>query len=391
MTAARPSLTASQRFDWLRLIRTETVGPRTFQTLLNQFGSARAALDALPELARKRGRRIAIPAEREIESEIRALERMGARLIASIEQFYPEPLAAIDAAPPLIAVKGDPSALSRPAVAIVGSRNASALGQRFAAVLARDLAAAGYVIVSGLARGIDAAAHKVCLKSGTVAVLAGGFGRIYPPEHEALADSICETGCLVSEMPVDWTATGRDFPRRNRIVAGLSYGTIIVEAALRSGSLITARFANEQGREVFAVPGSPLDPRSEGTNRLIRNGATLVTSAQEVLEALQPLIHCGLAPKPPLREDGIEADKPLWDEWDDIAGSAPRASADFEGDDAPPPDRERLIALLGASPVSMDDLVRSSGLAPGDVQLIILELDLAGRIARHGKNRVSIV
>jgi DNA processing protein len=388
---ARPSLTAQQRFDWLRLIRTETIGPRTFRTLLNQFGSARAALEALPELARKRGRPIVIPDERGIEDELKALERMGARLIASVEEFYPEPLAAIDAAPPLIAVKGEPSVLARPAVALVGSRNASALGQRLAATLAKDLADAGFVIVSGLARGIDAAAHRVSLRSGTIAVVAGGFGRIYPAEHAALADSICETGCLISEMPIDWTATGRDFPRRNRIVSGLSYGTIVVEAALRSGSLITARFANEQGREVFAVPGSPLDPRSEGTNRLIRNGATLVTSAQDVLEALQPLVGAGPPRKPPLREDGAEADKPLWDEWDDIAGPAPTARAEFAPDEAPQADRERLIALLGPSPVSTDDLVRSSGLTAGAVHLILLELDLAGRIARHGENRVSIL
>jgi DNA processing protein len=387
---ARPSLTAQQRFDWLRLIRTETIGPRTFRTLLNQFGSARAALEALPELARKRGRPIAIPGEGQIEGELRTLDRMGARLVASVEEFYPEPLAAIEAAPPLIAVKGDPSVLARPAVALVGSRNSSALGQRLAATLAKDLAGAGFVIVSGLARGIDAAAHRVSLQSGTVAVLAGGFGRIYPAEHAALADSICETGCLVSEMPVDWTATGRDFPRRNRIVSGLSYGTIVVEAALRSGSLITARFANEQGREVFAVPGSPLDPRSEGTNRLIRNGATLITSAQDVLEALQPLVGAGPPRKSPLREDGAEADNPLWDEWDDIAGPAPRARSDLVPDDGPRADRERLIALLGPSPVSTDDLVRSSGLAAGAVHLILLELDLAGRITRHGENRVSI-
>jgi DNA processing protein len=388
---ARPSLTAQQRFDWLRLIRTETIGPRTFRTLLNQFGSARAALEALPELARKRGRPLALAGERGIEDELRALERMGARLIASVEEFYPEPLAAIDAAPPLIAVKGDPSVLARPAVALVGSRNASALGQRLAATLAKDLADAGFVIVSGLARGIDAAAHRVSLRSGTIAVLAGGFARIYPAEHRGLADAICETGCLVSEMPVDWTATGRDFPRRNRIVSGLSYGTIVVEAALRSGSLITARFANEQGREVFAVPGSPLDPRSEGTNRLIRNGATLVTSAHDVLEALHPLVGAGPPRKPPLREDGTEGEKPLWDEWDDIAGPAPTARSESVREEEPQADRERLIALLGPSPVSTDDLVRSSGLAAGEVHLILLELDLAGRIARHGENRVSIL
>lgn len=393
MSESRPdlSLTPQQRFDWLRLIRTESVGPRTFRALLNQFGSARAALEGLPDLARKRGRRITVASQAEVEAELATLDRMGARLIASSEAFYPGPLAMINSSPPLIAVRGDASVLSRPCVAIVGSRNASALGQRFAGTLARDLAGAGLVVVSGLARGIDAAAHRASLQTGTVAVLAGGLSRIYPAENQALAESMLETGCLISEMPVAWTATGRDFPRRNRIVSGLSYGTVVVEAALRSGSLITARFANEQGREVFAVPGFPLDPRAEGPNSLIRNGATLITGARDVMEALEPILDTGSPSRPRLREDGIEADEPLWEEWDDIAGPAPSARADVETEDLPPHDRERLLALLGPAPVSMDDLVRSSGLPAGEVQLIVLELDLAGRIARHAENRVSII
>jgi DNA processing protein len=387
---AGQTLSDAQRLDWLRLIRSQSVGPRTFRALINQFGGAKAALEALPDLSRRSGGgavRVCSPAE--AEAELTILRRMGARLIASGEPDYPRLLAAIDSAPPLLAVLGDVSALRLPAVAIVGARNASALGMRFAGQMARDLGDAGLVIVSGLARGIDAAAHEGALRRGTVAVLAGGLARLYPPEHADLARRIAETGCTLSEMPVEWTATGRDFPRRNRIVSGLSYGTVVIEAALRSGSLITARFAGEQGREVFAVPGSPLDPRSEGTNRLIREGATLTTGARDVIEALAPVIASGEPPLSRVEEGGGTDEEPLWDELAGY-GVPDSAVAGFEAPRPPPIDVEaRIVALLGPAPTALDDLVRTSGLSLREVQVAVLELELAGRLERHGENRFS--
>lgn len=390
----RLSLSDRQRFDWIRLIRCESVGPRTFRTLLNRFGSARAALEALPDLAREAGRTVRMAPEAQIEGELAAMAALGARFVACGEPDYPRALDAVDAAPPLLAVRGRLEALATPGVAIVGARNASALGLRFAGTLARGLGDAGLLVVSGLARGIDAAAHEASCATGTAAVMAGGLGRIYPKEHAGLADRIAERGCILSEMPFGWTATGRDFPRRNRIVSGMSYGVVVVEAALRSGSLITARFATEQGREVFAVPGSPLDPRAEGTNRLIREGATLATGVEDILEGLRPLLATGEPPPPPLRDSGGSADEPLWDEWEEIAGPAPRGLPDGPAaaeEEAPASPDDRLLAVLGPSPVSIDDLVRSSGLAARQVQQIVMELDLAGRIERHGDSRVSMV
>jgi DNA processing protein len=275
-------LSDTQRLDWLRLIRSEGVGPRTFRTLLNRFGSAAAALDALPGLARKAGRDVRLCTAQEAEREFRLCERSGVALIASGEPGYPPALQAVDGPPPLISVRGQAASLLKPAVSIVGSRNASAAGLRLSEMLARDLAAAGFLVVSGLARGIDARAHQGARAQGTAAVLAGGHLKIYPAEHEALLESCLEQGCAVSEMPIDWEPRARDFPRRNRIVAGLALGTVVIEAARRSGSLITARFSLDLGREVFAVPGSPLDPRAEGTNDLLKQGATLVTTADDV-------------------------------------------------------------------------------------------------------------
>ena len=284
---AGAALSDEERIDWLRLIRSENVGPRGFRSLLRYFGSARAALAQLPELARRGGAgTLRICSRSEAERELDAARALGICLIGLGEPEYPARLAEIDDAPPLIAVRGKSSALVRPMVAMVGSRNASAAGAKIAAQLARDLAAAGFVVVSGLARGIDAAAHRASLASGTVAVLAGGHDRIYPAEHAPLVDAILEDGAAVSEMPLGWEPRARDFPRRNRLISGLSVGVVIVEAAQRSGSLITARFALEQGREVFAVPGSPLDPRAQGANSLIKQGATLVTEAADVITAI---------------------------------------------------------------------------------------------------------
>jgi DNA processing protein len=289
---ARPRLTDEQRLDWLRLIRSENVGPRTFRALLNHFGGARGAIAALPDLARRGGaaRAIKVYSRADAEHELDRAARLGVAFVALGEPDYPRRLEMIDDAPPLLAVRGHRAALARPMVAMVGSRNASAAGIKFAERLAHDLAAAGLVVVSGLARGIDAAAHRATVTTGTIAVLAGGQDCIYPSEHIDLLDAILTDGCAVSEMPLGWVPRGRDFPRRNRIISGLSVGVVVVEAARRSGSLITARRALEQGREVFAVPGSPLDPRAEGTNGLIKDGAALVMSASDVTSVIEPIL-----------------------------------------------------------------------------------------------------
>jgi DNA processing protein len=390
-------LTDEQRLDWLRLIRSENVGPRTFRALVNQYGGAAAALEALPDLARRGGRLLLkVTSRAEAEKEMAAAARLGVRFIAMGEPDYPKTLQAIDTAPPLIALRGSSDVLAKPSVAIVGSRNASASGLTFAERLSRQLGEAGYVVVSGLARGIDTRAHKATLETGTVAVLAGGHDRIYPSQNEPLLQAIVEQGgAVVSEMPMGWEPRGRDFPRRNRIVSGLSYGVVVVEAARRSGSLITARFALEQGREVFAVPGSPLDPRAEGTNDLIREGATLCAGIEHVTSVLEPLIASG-----PRLDRGAEephhalGSEELWDELDlpDVARAPvstvmPDSGADEDRDDA----EASLITLLGPSPIAIDDLVRQSGLPIRTVQMGLLELEIAGRLERHGGNAVSLI
>lgn len=395
-------LTEAQRLDWLRLIRTEGVGPRTFRRLVNRFGGAAAALDALPELTGRQGRRIVPPTRAEAEAELAALTRLGGRLIATGEAEYPRLLTQVDAAPPLLALRGAPI-LNRPAVALVGSRNASSAGLAFTKRLARGLGEAGLTVVSGLARGIDARAHRASLRTGTIAVMAGGQDRIYPASHATLVEAIlAEGGAVLAEMPMGWESRGRDFPRRNRIISGLSYGTVVVEAARRSGSLITVRYALEQNREVFAVPGSPLDPRAEGTNDLIRQGATLVSEVDHVLELLGPIIERGPdAEAAPARGRPDLAEQP--DFWDEIAldaaldpgpERADGASADNPARDEPPEaedDRARIVALLGPSPVGTDELARSAGVGARTVQSVLLELELDGRIERHGSGTVSLV
>jgi DNA processing protein len=366
MTGTR--LSEEQRLDWLRLIRSENIGPRTFRALVNQHGGA-AALDALPALARRRGgTALKVTSRVEAEREMEQAARIGVQFIALGEPDYPRTLQAIETAPPLLAVRGSAAVLSRPTVAVIGSRNASASGLAFTERLARELGAAGYVVVSGLARGIDARAHKAALATGTVAVLAGGHDRIYPAENAPLLDRIiAEGGAAVSEMPLAWEPHGRDFPRRNRIISGLSYGVVVIEAARRSGSLITAAFALEQGREVFAVPGSPLDPRAEGANDLIRGGATLCGSAEHVTGVLAPLIGKDLEPRPEAREPASRAygDEPLWDELDlaPVEGrGVPRGPAASDEDDGKetPDDRTLVTQLLG--PARLD---RQPGAAVG--------------------------
>ncbi|MDQ0504059.1 DNA-processing protein DprA [Xanthobacter agilis] len=365
-------LSPEQRLDWLRLIRTENVGPRTFRTLINQFGGAAAALEALPTLARRGGRLLPpqTPTRAEAEAEMAALARGKARLVALGEQDYPFALRNLDDAPPLLAVRGRGEVLRGPMVGIVGARNASAAGRTFAQKIARELGADGWVVVSGLARGIDAAAHEASLETGTVGVFAGGLARPYPPENMKLIESVADKGAIVSEMPLTWEPRARDFPRRNRLVSGMALGVVVVEAAERSGSLITARLAAEQGREVFAVPGSPLDPRAGGTNRLLKQGATLVTDAADIIEVLAPLLG-----RPP--ESRLEAEQPPADHGPEPA--EPAADA-----------RARIIELLGPAPTAIDDLVRLSGCAVAEVQIVLLELDLAGRLDRPGPALVAL-
>lgn len=396
-------LSDAQRLDWLRLIRTEGVGPRSFRSLINRFGGAAAALEALPSLTGRQGKRIEPPSRMQAEDEVAALARLGGRLLATGEPDFPRLLQVTDAAPPLIALRGDPRILARPAIAIVGSRNASTAGLAFTERLARGLGESGLAVVSGLARGIDARAHKASLHTGTVAVMAGGQDRIYPASHAALVDAILgEGGAVLAEMPIGWDARGRDFPRRNRIISGLAYGTIVVEAARRSGSLITARYALEQNREVFAVPGSPLDQRAEGTNDLIRQGATLVADIDHVLAVIGPIIDRGPDPDAaPARDRPDFAEQPdFWDEIDldrraDLLNDSTRMAA---GPDAPAvepeeptDDRQRIIALLGPCPVGTDELARSAGVGARVVQTVLLELELDGRIERHGSGAVSLL
>ena len=393
-------LTDAQRLDWLRLIRTDGIGPRTFRGLINRFGSAEAALDALPDLTKRAGKRALPPSKAEAEREMAAAARLGVRFLAMGEAEYPKSLHATDTAPPLIALRGEASCLLKPSVALVGSRNASTAGLAFTERLAAGLGRAGLVVVSGLARGIDARAHRASLASGTVAVLAGGQDKIYPDSHRGLVDDILAAGgAVVAEMPMGWVPRGRDFPRRNRIISGLSLGTVVVEAARRSGSLITARFALEQGREVFAVPGSPLDPRAEGTNDLIRQGATLVAEVEHVLAVIEPLVsgETGRAGGVSDRADR-EGAPDYWDELDldgtqarSAAAPSPVSLLDAPDPAQPGDDRARLIAALSPVPVGTDALARSTGLAVRVVHTLLLDLELDGRIERHGSGAVSLL
>lgn len=363
-------LTEADRIDRLRLIRSDNVGPRTFRSLVDHFGTARAALQRLPDLARRGGaaRSGRICSADEAEAELAASRRRGIAWLAPGEDGYPARLATLDDAPPLLAVRGDRASLMRPMIAIVGSRNASGAGLKFAGQLARELGDAGFVIISGLARGVDQAAHRTSIASGTVAVLAGGHDCIYPPEHgDLLVAIIAQNGAAISEMPLGHEPRARDFPRRNRLISGASLGVIVVEAAHRSGSLITARMAAEQGREVFAVPGSPLDPRAAGTNDLIKQGATLVTAAADVINAVQPIMER------PLMHPAGEPD-----------------SEPFESDPQAH-DRDQISGLLGPTPISIDDLVRMSGASPAIVRTVLLELELAGKLERHGGGLVSLI
>lgn len=391
----RPKLDDRQLLDWLRLIRTEGVGPRTFQSLVNHYGGAGDAIRALPDLSRSKGKAVRVTPLAEAERELEAARRFGARFVAAGEAEYPRALAATDGAPPLLAVVGPLDLASRPLVSVVGSRNASMAGLKMTERLSWEVGGAGFGIVSGLARGIDAAAHEASLATGAVAVLAGGLDRLYPEENRLLFEALRERGAVVSEMPFGWVPRGRDFPRRNRIVSGLSLGVIVVEAARKSGSLITARFANEQGREIFAVPGSPIDLRAEGPNDLIRQGATLVRNAGDVLDVLRPLVGQEYR-QSDMRDAPRDATEPMWDEadWLRIGAAAPEGPAQppFDGWEEParPADpRALVIDLLTTAPTDPDDLARAAGLSIRELTLVLFNLEAEALIERHPGGRVS--
>lgn len=348
---------AAGRLAWLRLSRTTSIGPVTFFQLLSRFGSASAALDALPELARKAGRKrplVARPAA-DIEAELEATERYGAQLLLASDAAYPPMLRALTPPPPVLTVLGKPELAARPAVAIVGARNASAAGRKIARDMAAALGAAGHVIVSGLARGIDGEAHAASLETGTIAVLAGGIDHIYPPQHDRLYAAIAAQGLILTEVAFGHRATAHDFPRRNRLITGLAMGVVVVEATERSGSLISARTAGEQGREVMAVPGSPLDPRAAGTNRLIRQGAALVRHADDVIEILQGLARGRMS-----------------------APDAPDFLGEEHGADIPPDQVARVREALTPYALPIDEIARAAGIGSGRCAAILMELELAG-------------
>jgi DNA processing protein len=368
----RKALDRQQRIAWLRLWRSENVGPITFRRLLERYGEAERALAALPDLARRGGRRkpLKVASRAKALAELEAIEALEAGLLCLGEPGYPAALAATDDAPPALSYLGFTHLLERPALAVVGARNASANGQRLAERLAADLAAAGLLVVSGLARGIDAAAHRGALEKGTAAVVAGGIDVVYPKENEALQHEIAARGLILAEMPPGTEPQGRHFPRRNRIIAGLALGTLVVEAAPRSGSLITARLALEQGREVFAVPGSPLDPRARGCNGLIRQGAVLVETADDVLQALEGQLRAPVAEPESARFRPAPPSPPPEDE---VAAA-----------------RAEVLTLLSPTPVGLDELLRLADCPPALVHMVLLELELAGRLERHPGGRVAL-
>lgn len=383
------TLNDEQRLNWLRLIRSENVGPATFRDLINHFRSAGAALEALPELMAKNnsGRKIKIASREIAEREMDAAQKCGARFIGMGEPEYPSILRNIDYPPPLLCLRGDTDIFKRTSLAIVGSRNASISGTKLTTRFACELGQAGIAIVSGLARGIDTSAHRNSLVSGTIAVFAGGIDNIFPEENYELANAILENnGLLVSEMPVGWKPRSQDFPKRNRLIAGLCEATLVIEAAKRSGSLISARLANEAGRSVFAIPGSPLDPRSEGANWLIKQGATLVTNPQDILDDLLVTTE---------RSNFLDEAGDLFSYQENATKQASHDNAiitDEENEaNSDEEIRSRIINALGPSPVEIDDIIRFANATPGQVQMVIIELSLDGKIERHSGNRVSLI
>lgn len=369
----RRELNAAERIAWLRLSRTENIGPITFYKLLERYGAAEKALERLPDLSKRGGRARPLFAisKDEAEDEIEGLEKINGRLIARCEPDYPQLLAANEDAPPVIAVIGHVHLLHRPCVAVVGARNASLNGRKMAEKISRELAAEKYTVVSGLARGIDTAAHQAALSGGTAAVLAGGIDVVYPKENEGLYAQIAEQGVIVAESPLGAQPQARHFPRRNRIVSGLSLGTAVIEAAMKSGSLITARLAAEQGRDVFAVPGSPLDPRAQGTNHLLKDGAVLIENAHDIIQ------HLGGFGRRPLAEPELPG----------LSGSPPGIPDISEAETAQA--REKILEILDLTPIAVDEIIRECQFSTAAVLAALLELELAGRVLRHPGNKVS--
>lgn len=369
----RRPLTDRERRDWLLLSRTENVGSITFRHLLSRFGSAKAALEAIPDMAKRGGKTLKLPSITAIDDEMARTQKVGGKIIAWCEPDYPESLAAIEDAPPLISVLGQISLLHKRIIGIVGARNASLNGRKMAEVLAHDLGQHGLAIASGLARGIDTAAHHGSLATGTIAAVAGGVDVVYPQENQQLYDQLKSVGCILSDMPLGVEPQAKLFPRRNRIISGLSLGVVVVEAAMKSGSLITARMALEQGREVFAVPGSPLDPRCTGTNDLIRQGAVLTETANDIVQ------HIHRMP------------------YDLLRGMAEPASEDFQsslmGIDERELDiaRDKVMECLSPTPVQVNDIIRACQLSPTIVFTILLELELGGKLERQAGGRVSLL
>ncbi|WP_120496469.1 DNA-processing protein DprA [Kiloniella sp. EL199] len=375
----KPPKDLQEKLDWLQLIRSRSVGPITFYKLLERFGSAHEALKALSAKAIKNNQKDPVANRSNIDLELTRIEKYGAQLIACGEEHYPPLLAQIPDAPPLIQVIGNTKFLKKKTVAIVGARNASANGLNLAKELAQDLGRFGFLIASGLARGIDTAAHQGAIQNGTIAAVAGGLDVIYPPENKLLYEAIIENGALISEMPLGSEPQAKHFPRRNRLVSGLSRGVIVIEASLKSGSMITARLAQEQGRETMAIPGSPLDPRSKGGNALIKQGATLVETAQDVVEALERPFDLPTN-KTPRKRVTAEPSAPL-------LNIVTEKKTPVDAVDA----RLSVKELLGPSPVYVDDLLRQSQLSPTELNGILLEFELAGQIEWQPGNRVALI
>ncbi len=377
-THNQDDLSEEERLNWLALIRTDNIGPITFYQLIERFGSAGEALKALPELSRRGGRKkpLSAPSEGRIRSEYKALKKRGGTLLTVKDNAYPLALSAIDAAPPVISVLGNPSILNRPCIGIVGARNASLNGRKFTNKLAKDLGAREQIIASGMARGIDTAAHQGSLNTGTIAVVAGGVDNVYPEENQKLYDEIIEKGAVIAESAFGAKPYAAAFPRRNRIVSGLSAAVIVVEAGVRSGSLITARMAAEQGRDIMAVPGSPIDPRAKGPNHLIREGATLVRSADDVLEIITNFSGKGF------REPAAQAQnffhEPI--EYDVSTNENKRESV-----------QEKILSNLSFTAINVDELVRACHVTISELQLIVMELELAGRIKRLPGNKIILI
>ena len=373
---AHPALSQQEAFARIRLLRSPNIGPVSFSQLLRRFGSAEAALEALPDLAAKGKRQYRAAPTGLVEREVEAVSAAGARYLFHDMPEYPALLAQTDGAPPILTVRGDLSLAARPCIAMVGARNSSAAAVKLARNFADGLAQQGFTVVSGLARGIDGAAHEGALGAvkrgaagGTIGVIASGIDIAYPPEHAKLQESVAKEGLLIAEEVPGTSPRGQLFPKRNRIIAGLSAGTLVLEAATKSGSLITARLAGEMGREVMAVPGSPLEPRSEGCNHLIREGAVLVQSVEDVVELLSGFDG---NPRSTFRE--------VTEDFD-------HAEVDF---DAEPADASDIANLLTTAPVAVDELVRQSGESAGAVQMALLELEISGQLVRHSGGRVAL-